>query len=283
MLYLYVKYRHIMSKAIRLNESDLRHMVRKVVNEVMTYEGDGPMAPAHDKYYFKNGWQNRSDNRFKCEGAVGENFEGFIADIKKYVERTLEEFEQKKGSSQRAMDSWLATAKERHGRYTKPTQKKHELQVRGVNKFRGTNYPEYLKPGGSDYYLYDRYMKDIEGETEFNKRWLDRQLRLSVDMPTEDHNSSWGSPGWKRYAQMAAKSKTFQIDPANIEGSAKEAWDLFNEYASQTPEVIGWFLWSWSAFEPTLMPILNSEVGQEISDEDERISKFYDSLGYKGD
>lgn len=269
-----------MSKMIRLNESDLRHMVRRVVNEILSMEGD---EAGHDKYYFRCGWSNDSSNRFDVEGAVGENYEGFVKALQEYVVKKTDEYEKKKGQWQLSFDHWLERAKERHGRYTRKTQKSHEMQIRRVNQARGTNYPEYLNPGGSDYYLYDRYLQDIANEDEDLKKWLQRDLIVSVDMPVGDHDSAWGTPGWRRYAQMGPKSKAFPIDPENVEASAKMAWDLFNEYAAQTPEVVGWFLWSWSTFQPTIRPILSPEVGQEISDEGDKISRFYDSLGYKGD
>ena len=73
--------------------------------------------------------------------------------------------------------------------------------------------------------------------------------------------------------------ETFPIDPDNIEDAAKKAWDAFNEYARRTPEVIGWHLWSWSTFEPTLKPILTPEVGKEISDESDKIAAYYGGPG----
>ena len=272
-------------KKIRLNESDLRYMVRKAINEVLAYEGEE--EPAHDKYYFRCGWDASygGSNKLSGEGPVGENYEVFLSAIQEYVTKKMEEFASRKGMSQRAMDAWLKRAQEIHGRYTPKTQRSHEMRVRGDNKARGKNYPEYLRPGGSDYYRYDEYLDDIEHEVENNKRWLERELCITVEMPTgeKDPNNFWVRGGWKDYANSAPKAVTVNIDPENIEEAVQKAWDAFNAYAEKTPEVIGWFLWSWSTFTPTLKPILTPEVGKEIEDESDKIQRFYDSLSYKGD
>ena len=272
---------------IRLTESDIKYMIRKAINEVMAYEEDAPTGPAHDKYYFDCGWDKSygGSNPFTAEGPVGENFDEFVGQLKEYVDSKLQEYEERKGRTRRALDAFLKKAQERHGKFTKSTQRKHEMMVRGDNDSRSTSYPEYLKPGGSDYYLYDRYLKDIESEEEDNKKWLARELRIAIEMPTgtQDKDSMWGDYGWRRYAQSSPKATVVSIDPENIEASAEEAWSIFTDYAEQTPEVIGWFLWQWSTFPVTLKPILTPEVGEIITGESDKIQRFYDSLSYKGD
>ncbi len=272
---------------IRLTESDIKYMIRKAINEVMAYEEDAATGPAHDKYYFDCGWDKSygGSNPFTAEGPVGENFDEFVGQLKEYVDNKLQEYEERKGRAQRALDSFLKIAQERHGRCTKPTQRRHEMMVRGDNNRRSTNYPEFLKPGGNDYDLYDRYLKNIESEEEDNKRWLAHELKIAIEMPTgaQDKGSIWGDYGWRRYAQSSPKATVVSIDPENIEASAEKAWSIFADYAKQTPEVIGWFLWQWSTFPVTLRPILTPEVGEIIMGETDKIQKFYDSLSYKGD
>lgn len=192
---------------IRLTESDLKYMIRRAVNEVMAYEE----KPAHDKYYFGDGWEKRKDPSYKlsAEGPVGEGYDEYLADLTQFIEGVISK------------------------------------NQKGI--FR------------------DIYMK------------------IRVEMPNGDKDPFWGDSGWRRYANTKCKGETIPIDPENIEEAAKKAWDIFNEYASRTPEVVGWHLWSWSTFEPTLKPILNPEAGTEISDEGQRISDFYSSLKYKGD
>ena len=272
---------------IRLTESDIKYMIHKAINEVMAYEEDVATGPAHDKYYFRCGWDKSygGSNPFTAEGPVGENFEEFVSQLQQYVDMKLQQYEERKGRTQRALDAFLKKAQERHGKFTKPTQRRHEMMVRSDNKSRSTSYPEFLKPGGSDYYLYDRYLKDIESEEEDNKRWLAHELRIEIEMPTGSQNkdSMWGNYGWRRYAQSGSKSTVISIDPENVEASAEEAWSIFADYAEQTPEVIGWFVWQWSTFPVTLKPILTPEVGEIIMDENDKIQRFYDSLSYKGD
>ena len=103
-------------------------------------------------------------------------------------------------------------------------------------------------------------------------------LNMSVVMPSED-----GHHSWRDYVQFAAPKKRFQIDPENVEGSAKQAWNTFNDYASNVDGVIGWYLWHNRPFDLELRPILTPEIGEMIDDEGDNIQRFYDSLGYKGD
>ncbi len=269
-----------MSKKIRLTESDLRYMVRKAVNEILSMEGG---EDSKDRYYFGDGWNRRNDlnNPFTAEGAVGENFEEFVSQLQEYVDKKIEEYKQRKGRIQKALDNFLKNTEERHKRYSRQTQRKHEAAVRFDNRRRGTNYPEFLKPGGGiDYYLYDKYMKDIENEEEDNKRWLANELKIVVEMP------SGAKESWEHYALIAPPEKSFPINPDNVEESAKQAWELFNMYAKQTHEVIGWYLWQWSTFKPTIRPILTPEVGEKIQRTSDEVSAYYDSKpsgGFTGD
>ena len=272
---------------IRLTENDLKRMVRNVVNEVLLHENVEVGVPGHDKYYFRCGWDSSygGSNPFTAEGPTGGNFESLVEQMQKYVDGKLQEYEERKGMSQRALDAHLASAQSRHGKFSRTTQRNHEFKMKMKNKMYGTSYPEYFHPGGHDERMYDRYTKDIENEAENNKRWLEGELEINVELPTGDKNpnSFWGDYGWKRYAQSGPDSKTIKIDPNNVEASVKQAWDIFNEYAQRTPEVIGWFLWQWSVFRPTIRPILTPEVGEIIEGESDKISRFYNSLGYKGD
>ena len=272
---------------IRLTESDIKYMIRKAINEVMAYEGDEATSSAHDKYYFDCGWDKSNDGRnpFTAEGPVGENFDEFVEQLKEYVDNKMQEYEKRKGRAQGAMDAFLKKAQERHGKFAKSIQRKHEMTVRGDNDRRSTSYPEFLKPGGNDYSLYDTYLKNVESEEENNKRWLAHELKIAIEMPTgaENKGSILGDYGWKRYAQISPKTTMVSIDPENIEASAEKAWSIFANYAEQTPEVIGWFVWQWSTFPITLRPILTPEVGEVIMGETDNIQKFYDSLRYKGD
>lgn len=266
-------------KKIRLNEADLRYMIRKAVNEVLAYEGQDDAQSKGRNYYFGSGDDPTygGNNKLSGEGGVGENFEEFLSVIQEYTAKKMEEFAGRKGIAQRELDSWLKACQRYHGMYSKQTQRKHEAQVRRDNEYHGTKYPEYLKPGGGDYYMHDRLTKDIENEDEDNKRWLERELRIVVEMPTGEKNPNnyWTQGGWRRFANESPEAKVVKIDPENVEESAKEAFSLFTEYAKRTPEVVGWYLWSWSTFGPTMKPILTPEVGKEISDEGDKIAAYY--------
>ena len=276
-----------MSKIFKLNETDLRRMVHSVINEIMSMEGEGEQPQYEgDRYYFDAGFGNGNerpykadnDNPFTAEGAVGQNYEEFVSQLQEYVNQKLQEFESRKGRIQKAFDNWLAIAKERHGKFTRPTQQKHERQVKWDNERRGTSYPDFLKPGGFDYSMHDRYLKDIEREEEDNKKWLANELRIDVDMP--DGNKEPGAVfgrKWGDFAQIAPKRKTFQIDPNNVEEAAQQAWNLFNEYASRVKEVVGWWMWQWSTFNPAIKPILTPEVGAEIEHVADEIRDYYAS------
>ena len=277
-------------KKIRLNESDLRYMIRRAINEVMAFEGEDDTKPQGKNLYFGSGDDPTygGSNKLSGEGGVGENFEEFLSVIQEYTAKKMEEFAGRKGIAQRRLDNWLKAAQGYHGRYSKQTQRKHEAQVRRDNEYRGTKYPEYLKPGGGDYYLHDMYSKDIETEDEDNKRWLESQLYIIVEMPTgeKDPNDFWDQGGWRRFANESPKSEIVKIDPENVEESAKEAFSLFTEYAKRTPEVVGWYLWSWSTFGPHMKPILNPEAGDQIRGGQRDIENFYASYkpgDYVGD
>lgn len=280
-----------MSKMIRLNESDLKHMVRRVVNEILSMEGgeDSAQYPG-DRYYYDGGFANgdqrpakaNSDNPFTAEGAVGENYDEFVSQIQEYVDKKMEEYESRKGRAQRAFDNFLKGAEERHGRLSRKTQKSHELKNRERNMGRGTNHPEFLRPGGTDQTYHDMLKAKIESEAEDNKNWLQNELRIEIEMPNGESRPS----GWKEYVQVAPPTKAVWIDPDNVEEACRKAWQLFNDYASRTDGVVGWWLWQWSTFKPTMKPILSPEIGKIMQDEDDAIGRFYASYGpgdYVGD
>lgn len=166
-IYMYTNACIIMAR-IRLTENDLKRIVRNVVNEVLLRENVEAGVPGHDKYYFRCGWDSSygGSNPFTAEGPIGGNFETLLEQMQEYVDGKLQQYEERKGRSQKALDAYLANAQSRHGSFSPRTQKNHELQMRMRNQQRGTSYPEYLHPGGHDESMYDRYAKAIETEVE---------------------------------------------------------------------------------------------------------------------
>lgn len=265
-------------KKIRLNEADLRYMIRKAINEVMAYEGDDSAEPVRDKYYFRDGWKKASGPGYKlsAEGAVGEGYDEYLADLTQFIQSVMNK-PSRVPSIERNFKSWLAGREEAAktgSRYMKSKIRQEQLIYNKDGK-----YPEYLSK--KDMRVYDDWLKRIEEGPNWDKFDRDLYMKIRVDEPTgeKNPNSFWDFGGWARYANSKPNGETFPIDPDNIEDAAKKAWDAFNEYARRTPEVIGWHLWSWSTFEPTLKPILTPEVGKEISDESDKIAAYYGGPG----
>ena len=279
-----------MGKIIKLTESDLRHMVRKTINEMMAMEGgEEPQYPG-DRYYFNGGFAKGNSrppkagyyNPFTAEGGIGEGYEELVSQLQEYVSKTLEEMEGRKGAAQRAFDNFLKSAEKRHGSFSRNTQREHERKNRLRNGWSGKNYPEYLHPSGHDQHSYDRYLAAIANEDNDNKRWLESKLRLEVEMPIGGTNVRF----WGDYALSRPTTKTFSINPENVEDAVKQAMAEFNSYAEQVPEVIGWWLWSCTGFPPTIMPILTPDVGSKIERVAAEVRDYYDSKpsgGYTGD
>ena len=144
----------------------------------------------------------------------------------------------------------------------------------------GENFDEFASQA-QEYFtkLREKYEKSKDS-------FLLRDFKIIVEMPCERNTVGPFERGWRDYAQVAPPKKTVKVDPENFEEGIREAWDIFNEYASRTPEVIGWWAWQWSSFPPTLKPILTPKVGKLISGEEDNIRSFYSSYkpgDYVGD
>lgn len=205
---------------VKLTETDLKYMIRKAINEIMSYEGKEDTGELErNKYYFRTGWDRTygGDNQFTAEGPIGGNFDALVSQIQEYTDKKIQEFEKRRGRYGNGTDNWF-------------------------------------------------------------KNRINNELKIAIEMPK-------GEDGWKRYAYTKIDSEVvkIQINPENVEESVRKAWSIFNTYAKNTPEVIGWYLWKWSEFPPTIWPILKPEIGQEITGEGDKIRDYYDKSKYTGD
>ena len=287
-------------------------MIHRAINEIISLEGEGEDQYPSDRYYFGSGWDKSkyNDNPFTAEGPVGKGFEKFVSELQNYVQQQMEtpnrhdEYVQK---AQERLDEYLEMQKADFERLARKNPEWAELIVKRNQKkpqtyiwLSGTagritiDIPEYLHSFQKNYKKYNAedYEK-IVGDLESAKRGREREekyrssgLKIVVEMPGESEGNSLSRRTWRDMGQIAPPAKAVRIDPENVEASAAEAWDIFNEYASQTKEVIGWWAWQWSTFPPTIRPILTPEVGKIISDVHDDISRFYSSYrpgDYVGD
>ncbi len=300
-------------KKFTLNETDLRYMIHRAINEIISLEGEGEVQYPSDRYYFDSGWDRDKykDNPFTAEGPVGKGFEKFVSELQNYVQQKMEtpnRYDEYVQRAQERLDEYLEMQK---ADFERLMRKNPEWAERVVNRNQkrpqiytwipGTaeritiDIPEYLHSFQKSYKKYkaedyEKLVGDLEGAKrgrEKEEKYRMSDLRIEIDMPAESEGSgSFGRKTWRDYGQIAPPTKTVRIDPENVEASAAKAWDIFNEYASQTKEVIGWWAWQWSTFPPTIKPILTPEVGKIISDVHDDINRFYSSYGpgdYVGD
>ena len=283
-------------KKIRLNESDLKYMIRKAVNEVLAYEGEDGGKPEHDRYYFGGGWEKPSgeSNPFTAEGSVGDGFEEFAGELKSYIEEELnkpnlaaEWCKKARAEFEEFLAKEEALFKKRdarspgYGDYIKRYNEEYPIRrIHNGHDYVEVEFPSYIINRKKFEELATR-VAHSESSYEYYEERRKHKI-IAVEMPKPESGGMLDK-GWRDFAQVSPRTKGVRIDFDDIEGSAAKAWDIFNNYASQTPEVIGWYLWRWSTFPPTLRPILTPEVGEEISGESRKISDFYNSLDYKGD
>jgi hypothetical protein len=299
-------------KKFTLNETDLRYMIHRAINEIISLEGEGEDQYPSDRYYFDSGWDRNKykDNPFTAEGPVGKGFEKFVSELQDYVQQKMEtpnRYDEYIRRCQERLDEYLEMQKADFERLTRKNPEWAERIVRR-NQEKSQTYtwlpgtaeritiaiPEYLHSFQKNYKKYkaEDYEKLVGGleaakrDREREEKYRSSGLRIVVEMPGESEGNSLSRRTWRDMAQIQPPAKAVRIDPENIEASAAEAWDIFNEYASQTKEVIGWWAWQWSTFPPTIKPILTPEVGKIISDTHDDISRFYSSYGpgdYVGD
>lgn len=302
-------------KKITLNEADLRYMIHKAINEVMSLEGEDETQYPSDRYYYGSGWDKSKydDNPFTAEGPVGKGFEAFAKELKAYIEEKVSKplpEERYLQSEQERLEEYLAMQKadferiarknpEVAARIESRNREKGSIRVwiydMGVEDSPVVEVPPYLHSFRKNYKEYKRedfekLVAGVERAKESLKRAQNRRnnMIIAIDMPREEGKNGdlFGRSRWSDFAQLAPKQKAVRIDLNDIEGSAAKAWDIFNEYASQTKEVIGWWAWQWSTFPPTIKPILAPEVGKIISGEEDNIRRFYSSYrsgDYVGD
>lgn len=299
-------------KKFTLNETDLRYMIHRTINEIMSLEGDGETQYPSDRYYFDSGWDRNKykDNPFTAEGPVGKGFEKFVSELQNYVQQKMEtpnRYDEYIQRAQEKLDEFLEMQKADFERLMRKNpewaenianrnRKKPQTYtwIPGTSERITIDIPEYLHSFQKSYKKYraedyEKLVGALEGakhSREYEEKYRSSGLKIVVEMPGESEGDSLSRKTWRDMAQIAPPAKAVRIDPENVEAAAAEAWDIFNEYASQNKEVIGWWAWQWSTFPPTIKPILTPEVGKIISDVHDDINRFYSSYGpgdYVGD